>query len=326
LEPGAIAEAVDLCLARPSETQFIAGGTDLLTEIKEGVANPKRLVGLSAIPGLQEIQETEDGLSIGAMTTIAEVAEHPVIRSGFAALAEAAAGLATPQIRNLATLGGNLNQRPRCWYYRHPLTVCLKKGGDRCYALAGDSRYLCVTGGEGCYIVHPSDTAVALTALGALVEIAGPSGLRVLPLEQFFAGPSRDLTRENVLGPGELVTRVILPTLPVSETSDSSRTSVYLKAREREGGDFALVSAAMVWFLSGASIAHASLVLGGVAPVPYRATQVEQYLIDRPLHEVNPEHAASLALPQATPMPDNAYKVVLASNLVKQAIRLMLQN
>jgi xanthine dehydrogenase YagS FAD-binding subunit len=115
LEPGAIAEAVDLCLARPSETQFIAGGTDLLTEIKEGVANPKRLVGLSAIPGLQEIQETEDGLSIGAMTTIAEVAEHPVIRSGFAALAEAAAGLATPQIRNLATLGGNLNQRPRCW-------------------------------------------------------------------------------------------------------------------------------------------------------------------------------------------------------------------
>ena len=320
LEPGSIEEAVKLCMAEPDGTVIIAGGTDLLTEIKEGVAGPRRLVSLGAIPGLQGIREAEDGVSIGAMTTIAEIADHPVIRAEYAALSQAAAGLATPQIRNLGTLGGNLNQRPRCWYYRHPLTVCLKKGGDRCYALAGDSRYLCVTGGEGCYIVHPSDTAVALTALDALIEIAAPSGLRILPIEQFFAGPGRDVTRENVLRTGELVTRVILQRPLDSAAPESTRISLYLKATEREGGDFALASVAIVWSVSGNSIRHVSLVLGGVAPIPNRARQVEQYLRNRPVAEVDPAYAASLTLPQAVPMPDNAYKVVLATNLVKRAI------
>jgi xanthine dehydrogenase YagS FAD-binding subunit len=154
-------EAVALLSARPGLARIVAGGTDLLSEIKEGVVTPAQLVSLSGIAGLNGISETDDGLTIGAMTTIAEVAGHPVVRSEYMALAEAAAGLATPQIRNVGTLGGNLNQRPRCWYYRHPLTLCLKRGGDHCYALAGNSKHLCVTGGDRCYIVHPSDTAVA---------------------------------------------------------------------------------------------------------------------------------------------------------------------
>jgi xanthine dehydrogenase YagS FAD-binding subunit len=364
VEPRSLDQAVALLLAQPDETQIIAGGTDLLSEMKEGVVRPQRLVGLAGIPGLLGIATAAIGVTIGAMTTIAELAAHPVIRSRYTALAEAAAGLATPQIRHVGTLGGNLNQRPRCWYYRHPLIQCLKKGGDRCYALAGNSKYLCVTGGDRCYIVHPSDTAVALTALGASVEIAGPGGYRILPIEQYFIGPGQDLTRENILAPGELVTRVHVPgpsgpwdetELPLSGSTPHPnlppqggkgfRRSLYLKAGERESGDFALVSVAAAVTVdedtpsasptasdpdrgrgrsSGRRILQAAVVLGGVAPVPYRARQVEQYLQGKSVGEVDSALAGSLALPDARPMADNRYKVILAANLVKQAVRQLL--
>lgn len=320
IEAETIEEAVRLCRTMPGESRLIAGGTDLLTEIKEGVISPRRLIGLGRLPSLQGVQETEDGLSIGAMTTISEIAIHPVIRAEFTALSEAAAGLATPQIRNLGTLGGNLNQRPRCWYYRNPLTVCLKKGGDHCHALAGETKYLCVTGGAGCYSVHPSDTAVALLALDALIGVAGPAGIRILPVDQYFAGPGRDVTRENILVPGELVTRIYLQRPAETGLRESSRSSVYLKSGEREGGDFALASVAAVLSLSGSSIRHMPVVLGGVAPVPYRAFRVEAYLRGKPVGEVDAAFAASLALPNANPLADNGYKVPLATSLVKRAI------
>lgn len=344
VEARSVDEAVALLSGQPGAAQIIAGGTDLLSEMKEGVVTPGQLVCLSGVAGLKGISETDDGLAIGAMTTIAEVAAHPVVRSDYTTLAEAAAGLATPQIRNVGTLGGNLNQRPRCWYYRHPLTRCLKKGGDHCYALAGNSKYLCVTGGDRCYIVHPSDTAVALSALDARLEIAGPSGARTMPVDQFFISPGQDLTRENILTSGELVTRVHLPQpsrqsnrfsspdpsiLPLAKgelegvVSEGFR-SLYLKAREREAGDFALVSVAAVIALDSGTIDHASIVLGGVAPVPYRARLVEEYLRGRPAREVDPAYAGSLALPNARPMADNGYKIVLANNLVKRAIAQLL--
>ena len=173
-EAQSLDEAVAL-LAQPGAVAM-GGGTDLLPQVKDGVISADQLIGLSAIPGMSAIAETADGLTIGASAAIADVAAHPVIRRRYAALAEAAGGLATPQIRNEGTIGGNLNQRPRCWYYRSPLIPCLKKGGDRCYALAGNTRLLCVTGGDRCYIVHPSDTAVALSALDARLETAGPNG------------------------------------------------------------------------------------------------------------------------------------------------------
>jgi xanthine dehydrogenase YagS FAD-binding subunit len=313
--------------------------------MKEGVVRPQRLVGLAGILDLHGIAVTASGVTIGAMTTIADLAAHPVIRSRYTALAEAAAGLATPQIRHVGTLGGNLNQRPRCWYYRHPLIQCLKKGGDHCYALPGNSKYLCVTGGDRCYIVHPSDTAVALTALDAQMEIAGSSGFRILPIEQYFIGPGQDLMRENILAPGELLTRVLLPG-PVEERSSATPhpnlppqggkglvRSLYLKARERESGDFALVSVAAALAVeaatpsagSGQRIRHAAVVLGGVAPVPYRARQVEQYLQGKDIGEVDAAFAGSLALPEARPMADNRYKVILAANLVKQAVAELLK-
>ena len=201
------AQTLDEAVALVSEPGSVAmgGGTDLLTQVRDGVVSAERLVSLAAIPGMAAIAETAAGLSIGAAATIADIAAHPVVLRRYAALAEAAGGLATPQIRNEATIGGNLNQRPRCWYYRSPLIPCLKKGGDRCYALAGNTRLLCVTGGDRCYIVHPSDTAVALSALDGRVATAGPNGGRELAMGEFFAGPGRDMLRENVLEPGELV-------------------------------------------------------------------------------------------------------------------------
>ncbi len=319
-EPQTIPDATALLTAEPAlDARIIAGGSDLLDEVKEGIINPGRLVSLASIPGLNGIAETDHGLSIGAMTTIADIAAHPVIRDDYTALAEAAAGLATPQIRNVGTLGGNLNQRPRCWYYRHPLIPCLKKGGDRCYALAGNTKYLCVTGGDRCYIVHPSDTAVALSVMDAQVAIAGTNGNRTLPIADFFLSPAADVTRETVLQPGEILTGVTLPP-PTAPAAGRPPRSLYLKAREREAGDFALVSVAARIALADGIIQYAAIALGGVAPTPYRAAQVETYLQGQPAAAIDAAHAGTLALPDARPMTNNAYKVTMAVNLVKQAV------
>ena len=314
-EPLSLDEAVAL-LSQPGAVAM-GGGTDLLPQVKDGVVPAERLIGLAAIPGMSAIAETADGLAIGAAAAIADIAAHPVVRRRYAALAEASGGLATPQIRNEGTIGGNLNQRPRCWYYRSPLIPCLKKGGDRCYALAGNTRLLCITGGDRCYIVHPSDTAVALSALDARLETAGPNGERTLAMGQFFAGPGRDMLRENVLEPGELITRIVLP-------ADAPERSAYLKVRERESGDFALVSVAAALSLENGIIRQARIALGGVAPIPYRATEVEDYLTGRPTSDVDPTEAAVLALPNATPLPQNGYKLPMARNTVKRALSQLL--
>ncbi len=320
------AESLDdaVGLLAESGAAVVGGGTDLLPQVRDGIVAAERLVGLGAVPGLAEISESGGGLVIGAAATIADVAGHSGVRRRYAALGEAAGGLATPQIRNAGTIGGNLNQRPRCWYYRSPLIPCLKKGGDRCYALAGNTRLLCVTGGDRCYIVHPSDTAVALSALDARLETAGRGGGRELAVGDFFAGPGRDLQRENVLEPGELVVRVILP-------ADAPERSVYLKVRERESGDFALVSVAAALSFDdsgdgGAVIGQARVVLGGVAPVPYRAVEVEEWLVGRLASGVDPAEAAALVLPNATPLPQNGYKIPMARNIVKRALASLLGN
>ena len=317
LQPTSLVEACALLAAAPRDAVPIAGGTDLLSEIRDGIAAPSTLVALDSISDadLTGIVETPDGgLQIGALTTIADIAAHDGIRNHYAALGQAAGGLATPQVRNLGTLGGNLNQRPRCWYYRHPLTVCLKRGGDRCYAVQGVGKYLCVTGGDRCFIVHPSDTAVALAALGVSVTIASPSGERTVAISDYFVGPDVDLARENILQPGELLTSVTLP--PPS----GGQRSIYLKARERESGDFALVSVAAALGVEDGVIAEASVALGGVAPTPYRARGTEDYLHGRAVGDVSPADAGAAAIADPRPLPDNAYKVPMASNLTARAI------
>ncbi len=327
LIPQSVPEAVALLSAASGSDNAlpIAGGSDLLSEIKEGVARPDTLVSLANIPGLQGIAVSDEELTIGATATIAEIAEHPIIRDEFTTLAQAASGLATPQIRNVGTLGGNLNQRPRCWYYRHPLTNCFKKGGGHCFAIAGNSKYLCLTGGDRCFIVHPSDTAVALLAFNAVVDIAGPNGSRSIPIGDYFTSPSHDITRENCLQPGEILTRVRIPRLSVGNTT---RRSLYLKAREREAGDFALVSVAAAIDLhdtpEGSALAHAAVTLGGVSPIPHRASEVEDYLTGQPVSAIDPSHAGSLALPEARPLTQNAYKLPMARNLIHRAVAQLL--
>ena len=320
MQPTTLAEAYAV-LADAPDAVPVAGGTDLLSEIRDGTAMPDVLVALDSIADaeLSGIVDTADGgLRIGALATIAEIADHNGIHERYAALGQAAAGLATPQVRNLGTLGGNLNQRPRCWYYRHPLTVCLKRGGDRCFAVQGVGKYLCVTGGDRCFIVHPSDTAVALAALGASVTIASNDGQRDVPIEEYFVGPDVDLMRENILRQGELLTAVTLPPVPVGQRS------VYLKARERESGDFALVSVAGALTVSDGVVAEASVVLGGVAPTPYRAKGTEEYLRGRALDAVDVAEAGAVAVADPRPLPDNAYKVPMAANLVNRAIAVLL--
>ena len=321
IEAHSIQEAVAL-LGEPG-TVAMGGGTDLLPQVRDGVVAAKRLVGLAAIPELAAIEETADGgLSIGAAATIADVASHPLVRR-YAALAEAAGGLATPQIRNEGTIGGNLAQRPRCWYYRSPLIPCLKKGGDRCYALAGNTRLLCVTGGDRCYIVHPSDTAVALSALDARIEIIGPNGRRDVVISEFFAGPGKDLLRENVLEPDEVIARIVLPASAVTDRS------VYLKVRERESGDFALGQRRRQpsrWMTDGNDRQGSRIALGGVAPVPYRAIEVEDFLAGKSASQVDAAEAAMLALPDSTPLPQNGYKLPMARNTVRRALTHLLVN
>ena len=314
IDAGSLDEAVSLLAGGGSP---IAGGTDLLPLLKDGVITADRLVAIDGIPGMDAITQLEEGLSIGAAATIADVADHPVIGRDYPVLAQAATGLATPQIRTVGTIGGNLNQRPRCWYYRSPLIPCLKKGGDRCYALTGTTKYLCVIGGDRCYIVHPSDIGVALSVLDASVEIAGPAGDRTLAIGDFFSGPGRDPTRENVLEPGEIVTKVLLPANPPDR-------SLYLKVRERESGDFALVSVAAALWLAyspgGPVVLEARIALGGVAPVPYRALEVEQYLAGRTTPSIDAAHAGSLTLPNSAPLPENGYKIPMARNMVLRAV------
>ena len=300
------------------DAAILAGGTDILGEVKEGTAFHSALVDITAVEGLGEVQLSDKGGSIGSLTTLTEIVEHDIIGKRYPALAQAAASVATPQIRNVGTLGGNLCQRPRCWYYRSPLFDCLKKGGDTCFAVEGLNKYHAIFGGDGCHIVHPSDIAVALTALDASVEISGAQGPRQIPMAQFFVGPGTNMLSETSLSPGEILTRVLLP-----ETDNAH--SVYLKAKERQAYDFALVSVAGCIAVEDGVIASARFALGGVAPVPYALPEVADAIVGSRVVDVSPQDLGRIAVRDARPMSDNAYKVKLSSNLVSRAVSTLLK-
>ena len=312
--------AVSLLEADPSGARPLAGGTDLMGEIKESVVEPATLVSLASLPGMSGVERTAGGLSIGAMTTLTELEADEAIARDYPALAQAVASVATPQIRNVGTLGGNLCQRPRCWYYRSPLFDCRKKGGAICFAVNGSSKYHAILGGVDCYIVHPSDVAPALIALNATATIAGPNGTRTLPLEEFFAGPERNIEAETVLEAGELLTRVFVP------SPAPGLHSVYLKARERRTQDFALASVAATLRVSGGVVERASLVLGGVAPTPWRATAAEDALRGAPVGDVDADAVGQLAVRDARPLRDNHFKVRLGASLVRRAVVTLLNH
>lgn len=294
------------------EVMMIAGGTDLLSELKEYIETPKTLVNLKTLPGMDSISANASGLKIGALATVADIAMHPTIQQHYTVLAQAAASVATPQIRNVGTLGGNLCQRPRCWYYRDETVNCLKKGGDICYAVNGLSKYHAILGGDPVYIVHPSDIAPALIALNASLKIAGPEGEKTLKVEEFFTLPAANPFRENVLEPNEIVVEVQVPQ-PKPNTK-----SFYLKAREKGAPDFALASVAGVFEMMGKTCQTASVVLGGVAPAPWRSAEAETALIGKMINESVSMKAGAEAVKDAQPMNDNVYKVTLTQNLVSR--------
>ncbi len=291
-----------------------AGGSDLLGCMRDGVFEAQKVVSLSALQELRGIRQASDGgLRIGALTTVAAVASNLLVQERYAALAQAAAEVASPQLRNQGTIGGNLCQKPRCWYYRGEFH-CLRKGGNTCYALVGENQFHCILGGSRCYIVHPSDTAPALVALQASVRIARRGDSRVVALEDFFVPPSTDVTRETVLEPNELVTEILLP-----RPARGLRSS-YRKVRDRGAWDFALAGVALALQFDGGRVTDGRVVLSGAAPVPWRSHEVEQVIADKALDAATCGAAARAAMAAAQPLERNGYKVPLFEGVIEEAL------
>lgn len=309
------AEQVLALLSKGGEKiSLMAGGTDLLTEIKEGVVEPDLVVDLGAIKELAFIRKGRDGMHIGAMTTVADLASDPAIRTDYPGLHEAAFSVATPQLRNVGTVGGNLCQRPRCWYYRDAKFFCRKKGGSQCFASRGRNKYHAIFGGGICHIVYPSDLAPMLIALDADVVIVSPGGEKVLPLGEFYALPSKNVRRENNLNPNEFLREVRIP------PAKKGDRSTYVKLKERETWDFALASAAVKATVAGGSFSDVKIILGGVAPIPWRLEKVEQGIMKRKLNESLIKEAARAALQEARPLEENAYKIALVETLLVRSL------
>ena len=294
-----------------------AGGVDLLDLMKEGLLTPKRVVNLRAVPELGRVVEEKDGsVRVGATVTLAQLAAQPAIRARYRALAQVAGNTASPQLRNMATIGGNLLQRPRCWYFRSLAHHCFRKGGQTCFAFAGENAYHAIFGQNGCAIVHPSTCATALVAFDARVELVGSKGAkRVVALESFFVPPERDIGRENDLKPGEILTAVLLPPL------GANVRSAHWRQGELDSFDWPVADVAVLLEMdSSGSCRRASVVLGAAAPVPHRAKASEEVLAGKRISDEVAREAARAALAGATPLSGNGYKLPVFEALARRAI------
>jgi len=308
-----VAQARELMAEKPGAV-LKAGGIDLLDHLKERLVEPPRVVDLKSIPGLAKIAADPDGgLRIGPMATLSQVAASPVVQKSHAALAQSCREAASPQIRNVATIGGNVLQRPRCWYYRLESYRCLKKGGDVCYAVGGENRYHVIFGGGPSYAPHPSNAAVALVAYGASFVLEGDKGPRTVAAGDFFTLPSKDPQRENQLQPGEVLTEIRVP-------AAAGWKSSYDEIQERADFDWPLVSIAAAVKAEGGTVREARVVLGAVAPIPWRSLRAEQALVGKSVDDAAATAAARAAVVGAAPMSDNDYKVGLVQTLVRRTL------
>ena len=314
-----VTQAISLLTRYQEKAAILAGGSDIFTLMKDRVEGPKlnvpqHLLDISGIKDLHDIREEKNGLKLGAMTTLADIASSPLLAGKYSPLAQAAGQVAVPQIRNVGTLGGNLCQRPRCWYFRGKLFKnCLRKGGENCYALSGENQYHAIFPADNCCMVCPSDMATALTALGASVEIATPKGKKLIPIEQFYLRPEKNPLRETVLGPAEMVLSVVIPA-PVPGSK-----GIYLKLKEREAFDFAITSVAAIVTLKEDLVSVARIVLGGVGPAPLRATGAEAALKGKKLRE-GLVTACAAAVKGARPLGSNGYKVMATKGIMEKAL------
>ncbi|MEJ0040077.1 MAG: xanthine dehydrogenase family protein subunit M [Gammaproteobacteria bacterium] len=315
-QPDTLENAIDLARRIGKGAWFLAGGNDSLDWFKDRHKRPTAVIDMSGIASLKGIRETEEGLEIGALTTLAEVESSPIVREKYSLLSTAAGRVASPQIRNAGTLGGNLCQDTRCWYYRYGVS-CYRAGGITCYADTpeGQNREHCLFGASRCIAVSPSDTATASVALDAKMVIHGPDGERIVPAEEFFIGPSKDITRMNGLKPGEVLTAVRYP------KAWAGAKFYFEKVTDRNTWDFALVSVAAAMVLDGDVIQNIRLVCGAVECVPRRLKGSEAIATGRKKAEDVAIEAGKAASHGATPLQYNQYKVPLMENLVRRAIR-----
>ncbi len=293
----------------------LAGGTDLLTLMKAEITTPGQLVDIKRLSELPcGIAETDTGVTLGALTTLSAIEKSDLLRRQYPILSEAAAVAATPQLRNMATIGGNLLQRPRCWYFRNQHFHCWLKGGEGCPAKEGENQHHALFGDGPCWAVHPSDLASTLVALEATVRLRGPKGERSLPLSEFFALPVEGRRRETLITDAELLLSIEVPKLP------TGTRSTYLKAMDRKVWAFALVGVAAVLQVTDGKITHARIVLSGVAPIPWRVPAAEEALIGAEVNAMLIEQAAARALAEARPLSQNQYKIPLAKRLVQRSV------
>ncbi len=318
-DPTSVPQAVGFLTQFGPSTRVIGGGTDLVGGIMKdwvqgkGMPLPDHLVDLTTIKDLSTVNASGNTITIGATVTLSDLVDNKDVASKLPVLTQAAATVASPDIRNMGTLGGNINQRPRCWFFRGENFNCYKKGGDFCYSVTGDNRFHAIIGGELCYIVHPSDTAVALLALNAQAKVTGKGGDKTIQFDNYFAGPRTDVLRENVLNPDEIMTQVVVP-VPAAGTK-----MAWIKLHDRQVFDFAVVAVAAVFTMDGNNWKDGRITLGGVAPVPYRAQVVEDALKGKDIKATIKQAAAQIKT-VARPMSNNAYKVDLAANLIEKAV------
>jgi xanthine dehydrogenase YagS FAD-binding subunit len=292
---------------------FSGGGTDLLQQIKDGTDKADVIINLRTVRDARTVSVSTMETLIGGLITLSELAVHTALSKPWAVLREAAASVGTPQIRNVATLAGNVTQRPWCWYYRNGFH-CFKAGGNQCFSANGENQQHAIFGGGPSFIVHPSDLAPALVALNATFEIMGSEGQRCLSAADFFVLPSQNPARENALAATELLTGVRIP------TPAASAVSTYLKVTDREAWTHAEVSVAAVMHVDGDRIRTAGVVLGGVAPMPWRLTEVETFLSGKTLSAAVAGQAGALAIADAQPLAKNGHKLPMTSTAVERAL------
>lgn len=315
LQPQTLAEASKLLKKSSSNSIALAGGTDVLGLIKNNIKQPNDVVNLKAIKSLYGIKYTPGKeVHIGTLENLFDIASNPIIKEKFTALSEAANYVASPQFRNIATLGGNLCQRPRCMYFRKESVDCLRKGGDECYAYSGNNKYHCIVGGGPCCIVHPSDTAVALLAMDAKVSIFSEGKSKVIPLKDFFILPDEDFTKENILKPGEIIEKIIIPELPAGSKSK------FVKFMEREAWDFAIVSVAAVVAKKQNRLDSVQLGFGGIAPIPWRKNEIDSEFKGIESSENAIKQVTDQLFPDAELLDMNGYKLPLIRNLTKRLL------
>ena len=288
----------------------MSGGMDLLGLMKDYIVSPDRVVSIKGLD--QRIAAEDGGLRIGAAAKIADLAEHAVARKMYPALVTAAEEVGTPQIRNMGTVGGNIAQRPRCWYFRNEEFHCLKKGGSRCFAVDGENQFHAIFGDGPCHIVHPSSLAVPVIAYGGRFRVVGPNGAREIDAGEFFQMPNQNLYGENVLQPNEIITHVMLP-------APGQRSATY-EVRFKQSHDWPLAAASVNLVMSGSAVKSARIVMGGVAPIPWRVPAAERVLAGKAITEAVAAEAANAAVAGARAMSGNRHKIQIAKTAVKRAI------